>query len=197
MDCSEKALSDNQSIIFSAKSDSGIKSICFDNKGQFDGGAICDIGIDNLIFHMSPTAHCNYVHRDWQNTVGESFGSIVAEVSRHGNTYSMKYRYYFIDIYEWALHYGETFPPSIVSSLHIFHEAGTAQEYLMNGSFEGVLTWKIGNTAYHPNVASQIENTLKELQGSESWELSNEYERFYKKINGHYDKKYILGGEYK
>lgn len=67
----------------------------------------------------------------------------------------------------------------------------------MSGNFEGTITWKKENTAYHPDVASQVENTLKEYQGIESWNKSNEYNRFYSKINGHYDKSNILGVDYK
>lgn len=194
MHCSEQTLLDKQLIVFSTKSDSEMKTICFDDKGAEEGGSKCEIqDAENNVtpFHESPGYYCNYVQRDWQNTVGESFGSIVAEVTRNGDTYEMKYKYYFIDIYEWAIHYEK--PKTMISELHLFHELGLAKEYLMHGSFEGTITWKSENTAYHPDVASQIENTLKKYQGNESWNKSNEYNRFYSKINGHYNKKYILG----
>ena len=207
MECSEQTLSDNSSIVLTVKNDAGIKAICFDDKGIDEGGSVCDIVndridpsliADHIGFHMYPSGtYCNYVHRDWQNTVGEAFGSVVAEVVRNGNQYIMKYRYSFIDIYEWALHYESGFPPSDVSSLHYFHEAGLAKEYLMEGCFEGKITWEVGDTAYSPNVALQIENTLKKLQNYQSWQDSNEYERFYNNVKKHYDKKYILGGKYK
>jgi len=190
MDCAEKSVANGQSLTFAAKSNSNLKAICFDNKGADEGGARC---MEELDFHISPTAHCNYVHRDWQNTVGESFGSIVASISRKGNKYTMNYRYFFIDIYEWAIHYEKE--KTLISRLHTFHELGTAREFLINGSFEGTITWEAGETAYYPNIAKQIENTLMNIEGNELWDKSNEYERFYDKVKNNYTKKYILGAE--
>ena len=194
MNCSEQILLDKQKVILSAKSNSEMKTICFDDKGADEDGSKCEIqdAENNIIpFHEISGYYCNYVQRDWQNTIGESFGSVVAEVTRNGNIYTMKYKYYFIDIYEWAIHYEKK--KTLVSQLHNFHELGVAKEYLINGSFEGTLTWESNNTAYYSDIAKQIENTLKNFQGTESWNKSNEYNRFYSKINGHYNKKYILG----
>ena len=103
----------------------------------------------------------------------------------------MKYRYYFKDIYELAIHYEH--PKTGISCLHYYHELGLAQEYLINGSFEGTITWNYDETAYYPDVAKQIEETLRSIEGTELWKKSNEYERFYDNVNSHYTKKWILG----
>lgn len=65
----------------------------------------------------------------------------------------------------------------------------------MSGYFEGSIAWQTDETAYYPNVAKQVENTLKNIQGTELWEVSNEYDRFYERLNGNYTKDMILGGK--
>ena len=89
---------------------------------------------------------------DWGNTIGESFVGIVCEAKCYnslldeytGNQnaqplYTMTFRYYIIDIYEWAYHYdGE------LKFLHDLHETGNAQQFLMSGYFERTITWQKG-----------------------------------------------------
>ena len=118
---------------------------------------------------------CNYVHRDWWNTIGESGTAIVAEISRMGNTYSMNYKYYVSDLYEWAFHYDKD-PLSYI--MHSYHETGDAQEYKMTGSFSGTVSWEVGETAYTMDVFNQIQDTMKYWQSAEQWDRSNEYARF-------------------
>lgn len=116
-----------------------------------------------------------YVNRDWFNTVGEAGASIVAEITRSDNTYTMNYTYYFIDIYEWAYHYDND---PLSWYFHSYHESGLAQEYLMKRSFSGSLSWEKGETAYMTGVLEQISDTLQYWQSESNWEDSNEYDRF-------------------
>ena len=155
MKCAESTIADNGTIILSAKSNSNIKATCFDSKGAEDGGVACGINTDpkSVSHHNSELIHCNYVHRDWQNTFGESFGSIVAEINRSGNKYTMNYKYYVIDLYEWAFHSDKN-PLSYI--FHMYHEKGLSQEYIIQGGFEGTVTWSAGETAFYPNIINQI-----------------------------------------
>ncbi len=186
MKCAESTVTDNGTIILATKSDSSIKAICFDSKGAEDGGAACDINDDpkTALHHNSGLIHCNYTHRDWQNTFGESFGSIVAEINRSGNKYTMNYKYYVIDLYEWAFH-SDKDPLSYI--FHVYHENGLAQEYIIKGSFEGTITWSAGETAFYPNVINQIKKTLEYWEGSTCWEMSNEYDRLIDKVGNFYN----------
>ena len=177
MICSESILKDNTKIVFSSKSNSELKATCNVDRGNADDGISCDIMLPS--YHVCDNKlqpiHFNYVNRDWFNTVGESGAALVAEVSMKNDTYTMKYRYYFKDIYEWAYHYDETLLSYI---FHSYHEKGWAQEYLMSGSFEGNLTWKSGETAFNLNVLEQVQTTLKHWEDETRWEKSNEYDRF-------------------
>ena len=156
MRCSEQVLSDNESVYLASKSNSNFKATCNVNRGADDGGLNCDIvDDDNISFHLGYDKQCNYEHRDWWNTVGESGAALVAEVSRSKDEYTINYTYYVIDIYEWAWHYDED---TLSGILHAFHESGEAQEYLMNGSFSGTIKWTKGEDAYTENVRNQINN---------------------------------------
>lgn len=48
----------------------------------------------------------------------------------------------------------------------------------MKGSFNGTITWSSGETAYSINVLEQIKDTMEYWQTTDSWENSNEYDRF-------------------
>lgn len=178
--CAEEVLLDNNTIIISSKSNSGFKALCFDNKGKN-----CDIDNDyKTANHHIYGTYCNYVHKDWQNTIGEAYGNIVAKITRSGNVYTMEYSYYIIDIYEWAYHSDTN--DELSSKLHIFHELGDSQEYLLQGKFEGSITWTSGTTANSINIYYQIAETLKEKGGGlfgVNWNKSNEYDRLLSRIS--------------
>ncbi len=173
MQCGEQILNDGQTIIISTKGDSGLKATCNVDRGNNSDGIACD-GQTPSLFH-GKEFQCNYKHRDWWNTIGESGTAIVAEISRTGNTYSMNYKYYVFDIYEWAFHYDKD-PLSYI--MHSYHETGDAQEYKMTGSFSGTVSWDIGETAYTMDVFNQIQDTMQYWQSTEQWDRSNEYDRF-------------------
>lgn len=184
MKCSEQLIGDKQSICFASKCNSGFKATCNVDRGIADGGIACDANSDlkSKLYHCfdnnSQSVMCNYVHRDWWNTIGEAGAAIVAQTTRSGNTYTMNYTYYVKDIYEWAYHYDK----DLMSGLfHTYHEQGVAQEFLMNGQFTGTITWTSGEDAYVKNVSNvrnQIKETLKTSTGSKQWLISNEYDRF-------------------
>lgn len=90
---------------------------------------------------------------DLGSAIGESFGAIVCEVkcipaiksnsfvkeNEKQPTYEMKFRYYIIDIYEWAYHYDRE-----MKYLHNLHECGLAHQFLMSGYLERTMTWEKG-----------------------------------------------------
>lgn len=188
MRCSEQLLNNNESVYFASKDNSGFKSTCNVDRGIDTDGILCDINDDTgtKSYHnnLSKLIMCNYVHRDWWNTVGEAGAAIVAKTTRSGNKYTMTYKYYVKDIYEWAYHYdGEI----LSQQFHIYHEQGLAQEFLINGQFLGEITWFGGEDAYlkdiPSNVKHQIENTLKNHMENEKWSSCNEYDRFFSYLN--------------
>ena len=148
----------NSCIYFSTAPDSEFKLSCFDNKGK------------NCYFiewDIEPNGHllgCYYNprHVDWHNTVGESFCGINAGISYLNGVYTMRYRYYLNDIYEWVNTGGMD---DIGTPLHFFHEAGYAKQYLIDGFFEGEISWKEGDSALEKSVYDSIINTMHEIQG--------------------------------
>lgn len=165
MRCSEKMLKDKSSISFSAKSDAGFKICCFDNKisDEYPEGT-CDLNRGLEIFIEKPHEYGKYYnneHLDWQNTVGEALGGLVCNVSRNGDKYTMNYKYYLLDIYEWAAE-DKTL---LSTSLHQLHAEGKAKEFLMNGCIEGNYSWKKGEQAFTFGPTSEDEKATAILKG--------------------------------
>ena len=87
---------------------------------------------------------------NWAATLGDSSGALVAEVTRHGNTYSMKYRYLIYDYYDWDLgnDWGlfEDIPGlnnlSVTDSeFAMMHYTGIARAYFQYGELKGSFTY--------------------------------------------------------
>lgn len=76
---------------------------------------------------------------------------------------------------------------------HYYHETGQAQEYLMNGSFEGEITWTAGETGFTPHVLEQVKSTLQKWENDIRWEQSNEYDRFISDVEKHDNYKDVKG----
>lgn len=194
MRCSEETLKDGNTVIISLKSNQKIKAACLiQNKGENDtvnpiDEVRCEIDTNNTGLRLHGMSYCNYVHRDWNLTTGEALVTMVAKVERKGDKYIMNYRYYFKDIYEWAYHY-EIRHDTISTPLHAAHEAGIAQEYLMQGYYEGNLSWSDCEKVTDRNVAQQIFLTLADKEGglgnnpSVIWLDSNEVDRFKEKLS--------------
>ena len=111
---------------------------------------IDDYLTDSCGMSHSLTHYENSNALDWGNTTGESFVGIVCEAKCYNNlldkvtgnpnaqpVYTMMFRYYIIDIYEWAYHFDRQ-----LKILHDLHETGNAQQFLMSGYFE--------RTIYYP-----------------------------------------------
>lgn len=194
MKYSEQITVDDSEIFFTTVPNANLKATCFDNKGHncvFTGNEINKIEDTYWTNRHKNGIYMNSTHVDWHITVGESFGGIRAKIKRTGDTYTMTYRYCINDIYEWT--------PTQISRvnnleleyvkddlgyiLHTLHRHGYAKEFAMSGSFEGTLTWKAG--ALIDDVAQQIKNDLKNIEGFRRWTNSNVFDKFYS--NTHMD----------
>ncbi len=141
-----------------------------------EGSTIYDYitgGCSITSFDHGNTAYESDSAVDWGHAIGESFGAIVCEVKcippfefpnsttnfDNKPTYQMTYKYYIIDIYEWAYHYdGE------LKTLHDFHEYGLAHQYLISGYLERTITWKKGEITStkikdNPKIIGSLYNT--------------------------------------
>ncbi|MBR1431453.1 dockerin type I domain-containing protein [Ruminococcus sp.] len=189
MRCSEEMLKDGNSVIIALKSNKNLKAACLiKNKAENDTDnpidiVNCEINTNKTGLKDHEAYYCNYVHRDWNLTIGEALGTIVAKVERNGDKFTMTYRYYFKDIYEWAYHY-EQDHESVSTALHAAHEDGLAQEYLMQGHYDGGLSWTLGEKITSRDIAQQIFLTLADREEglgdnpSVIWTNSNEIDRF-------------------
>lgn len=97
---------------------------------------------------------------DWNLALGSCYGGMVAEVTSNGNIYEMKYRYYIIDIYEWAGH--EIDADDLSLMFHRLHEICLSHQYLFSGYYEGTISWKKGQTTADENIMQQINDDLGE-----------------------------------
>ena len=171
----EQVANEDESVFFMSDSDAGFKFTCFDDKGHnclFNGeDPYRQINVSGI----RPNGHvgdsyCNSRHVDWHNTIGESFGGIKAEVNRNGNTYTMRYRYYLNDIYEWveteSIYEWIKDRDDIGTPLHQFHKFGIAKQYLMDGYYEGEITWNTGESVCDYNVYYQIMDQMRSILGA-------------------------------
>lgn len=196
----EQTLQDHTSTVFATTSNAKLKAFCNVDRGCTGDGVPCNASIPNRLhgYHAAATSddspYFNYRNRDWFNAIGEAPCAIVADVSRNGNQYTMKYRYIFKDIYEWTAHYdngiySETNPfdlnkiNDLEYALHFMHESGYAKEYLMEGEFEGTITWTAGQTAFDGDVFKTIKETLKKQVSLINWLNGNEYTRFENQVS--------------
>ena len=146
----------NNSNIICTKDTSSMRSIC-----MVDRAVSCELrGVE-----VNGKKHPNTMmelktgkQADWNLALGSCYGGMIAKVSLKNNIYSMTYRYYILDIYEWAAH--EENPDPISALLHMPHEIGLSHQYLITGYYEGELTWKKGDTTADDYVIEQIYNTL-------------------------------------
>ena len=119
----------NSQIEIASNSNANFMGACYFNKGDH-----CQLN------HMGIVNYENPYSIDWQNTTGESFCGLTALVDNTDDLYTMTFRYYIIDIYEWVPAPGDT----LSNVMHELHKVGVAREYLMNGYFESTINWHKG-----------------------------------------------------
>lgn len=163
----EQVACEDESTFFTSTSDSGFKFTCFDDKGHNCLIKGYEPYTHNDVPSILPNGHesnkyLNSRHIDWHNTIGESFGGINAEVMRNGDVYTMKYRYYLSDIYEWIPNGLD----DIGTYLYPFHKLGIAKQYLMDGYYEGEITWNTGESACDHDIYYQIMDQMRSILGA-------------------------------
>ena len=60
-----------------------------------------------------------------------------------GGTYTMTYRYYLCDIYEWCVDHS-TNEMNIEDKMYALHLYGWAKQFLIDGYLESTITWRKG-----------------------------------------------------
>ncbi|NLG03056.1 MAG: hypothetical protein GX567_04390 [Clostridia bacterium] len=142
----------NNSAVICTMPDSNMRSVCMvDRLGE------CELrGIDiNGVKHPHTMQKITTGKQaDWNLSVGSCYGGMVADITSDGNNYSMKYRYYILDIYEWAAHVAE--PETLSQMIHRLHELGEAHQFLIAGYYEGTLHWKKGESTANDYIMQQI-----------------------------------------
>ena len=94
----EEALPENQLMIFSSTHEDNFKVACYADK---HGGEKCP----NHYFEMDKgDAKITEVGEDWSFAIGDSFCGLVCSAVRSGSTYTMNYKIYLMDYYEWGYH---------------------------------------------------------------------------------------------
>lgn len=125
----------------------GMYVSCFANRGQN-----CPYG------HGQVSLASKYAC-DWNIAVGESFGTMQADVHYLGNDlYSMDYTYYLYDVYEW---------PDI-QGLRDLHLHGVAHQYQIKGEIKGNIMWTKGQRVYNGALAGsamlELNNNLSNVK---------------------------------
>ena len=92
------------------------------------------------------------------------------------------------DIYEWTPECiekinQETFEitmkkDALGTIFHSFHESGLAREFLMDGYFEGTITWDEGASADDEIIMQQIVEGMKNIEGVLRWNKNNSLDLF-------------------
>ena len=94
--------------------------------------------------------------------------------------YSMTYRYYIIDMYNWhrTSRLGE-----ILNDMHI---AGISKEYLMSGYFEGSLVWQSGDDLSVDSIRKKVYSDMVNHLINDGV-VNAGFQEFYTKYNIHND----------
>ena len=130
LDVCESTVVDGETLVFSSNTDNNFKVACYTQKhcseGHYPDNEV-DITIDED------------TGLDWSFSIGEAFGGMTCEVTKNGNTYTMKYKYCLMDYYEWGYHVdgGD-------KNQHMLHESGLAREFPIFGCLTNTITWEKG-----------------------------------------------------
>ena len=147
----------NSTKVLCTTNDSYFRTVC-----MVDRTAGCELAGEMVDGEKHPIAICELTtgkQADWNLAIGSSYGGMVAEVVSNGDNYTMRYKYYINDIYEWAAHDDD--PDELSLIMHRLHEIGLCHQYLITGYFEGELSWEKGQTISDIEIAEQIQMTFE------------------------------------
>lgn len=146
----------NTTNVLCTTSDSYMRTVC-----MVDRESACELRNVEVNGTRHPSTMMDLttgIQADWNLALGSCYGGMLAEVCSNGDSYEMKYRYYIIDIYEWAGH--EIDADALSLMLHRLHEIGLSHQYLFTGYYEGTISWKKGQTTADENIMQQIYDDL-------------------------------------
>lgn len=165
MNVAEETCSNSQ-IEIASNSDANFMGACYFNKGDH-----CQLN------HMGIVNYESSYSIDWQNTTGESFCGLTALITNTDDLYTMTFRYYIIDIYEWVP--GDT----LSNVMHELHKVGVAKEYLMNGYFESTIVWHKGERITD-NVMKQVYTDMIKTMVNDEIIVTSDFESIIDNIVG-------------
>ena len=155
MNAAEQTTYNNTNTICTT-SDSAMRVVC-----MVDREVECELrGVNvNGVTHPDTMMELNTGKQsDWNLALGSCYGGMVAEITSNGNSYSMRYKYYILDVYEWAAHAPGS--ETLSQMMHRLHEIGVAHQYLITGYYEGTIEWTKGESTASEHVMNQIESDL-------------------------------------
>lgn len=141
----EEALPENTQMFFSSNHEDNFKIACYANKNINSCPTNHSFKVDNS------DAISTDEGKDWSWSIGDSFCGLVCSAVRSGSTYTMNYKIYLMDYYEWGYHVdgGD-------KELHMLNECGLAKEYPIYGVIENTITWKSGYRIKSPNEVKEL-----------------------------------------
>ena len=144
----EETLPENKTMIFSSNHEDNFKIACYaDKHGK----------CPNHYFEVDKSdAITTKEGDDWSFAIGDSFCGLVCSAVRSGSTYTMNYKIYLMDYYEWGYHVdgGD-------KEQHMLHECGLAREYPIYGVIENTITWEHGYRIKSPKEVKKLVATSK------------------------------------
>lgn len=141
----EETLLENRQMGFSSNHEDKFKIACYANKNIENCPSSHYFNVDNS------DAETTNEGKDWSFSIGDAFCGLVCSAVRSGNTYTMNYKIYLMDYYEWGYHVdgGD-------KELHMLHECGLAKEYPIYGVIENTITWEHGYRIMSPKEVKEL-----------------------------------------
>lgn len=143
-----------------------------------DGGHMCISTVtdrsgltedERNLFEVDCYTYKNPYEFDWCYSVGKCTSGLVADITRNGDSYTIKLKYYIIDLYDWDR--GDE------SALHYLHKCGLSKAYYSLGTYEKEFTWK--KQKRFKNVVNSLETFYSDYSPTDGYmhigELDFEY----------------------
>ncbi len=150
----EEALPENQSMVFSSNHEDNFKIACYADKHNKCPNHYFEVDNSDAITTKEG--------EDWSYAIGDSFCGLVCSAVRSGSTYTMNYKIYLMDYYEWGYHVdgGD-------KAQHMLHECGLAREYPIYGVIENTITWNYGYRIKSPKEVKELVAASKKSKNKE------------------------------
>lgn len=153
----EEALPENQPMVFSSNHEDNFKIACYADKHNKCPSHYFEVDNSDAITTKEG--------EDWSYAIGDSFCGLVCSAVRSGSTYTMNYKIYLMDYYEWGYHVdgGDKIQ-------HMLHECGLAREYPIYGVIENTITWNYGYRLKSPKEVKELVSASKKSTNKQIYE---------------------------